>query len=534
MKVPRPKSVSLIVSTYNWPESLELCLNSVMRQTRLPDEVIVADDGSASPTRELVEHIQKYSPVKLIHVWHEDMGFRLAKIRNKALRAAKSNYIIQIDHDIIIEKNFINDHLKAARPNHFVIGSRVKLGKELSKNIYENKNLNIDFFTRGIKNHYNVLRIPLLSEFLANPTTDVHKIIKSARGCNMGFWRADLFAVNGYNQDLVGWGREDSELAARLIHNGKIKKKVKMAGIQFHIYHPEYDRKGLNKNDQILWETLMTGATVCENGIEKISPEKRSPWKLALTVIIPTYNEAQNIREAIKSADFAEEILVVDSFSTDETVEIARENGARVIQHEYVTPARQKNWIIPQAKHKWVLLLDADERINPLLRKEIIEKVKTNVEESGFWIYRINFFQGKRVRFSGWQSDKVIRLIRRDKCRYDNKHVHEEIIAEGPVGYLKNKLMHNTYQSLDAYISKLNHYADLQVLDIEDKVGSINVFHLVVKPFFRLLHHYILRGGFLDGITGLTISVLYAYAVRLRYLKLWYKRKNEHGNGCYS
>ena len=522
-------TVSLIVSTYNWPESLELCLNSITRQTRMPDEVIVADDGSSKPTTELIKHIQSYFPVPLKHVWHEDRGFRLAMIRNKALKASECDYIIQIDHDIIVEKNFISDHLKAAQANHFVIGSRVRLGKELSQRIYDNKNLNINFFTKGIRNHFNVLRIPILSKLLENPTTNVHKIVRSTRGCNMGFWRSDLYSVNGYNQDLTGWGREDSELAARLIHNGRVKKKLKMAGIQFHIYHPEYDRKELSRNDHILWETITTGAIVCENGIEHVPMEKRRPWKLNLSAIIPTYNEESNICDAIKSVDFADEILIVDSFSTDRTVEIAEKCGAKVVQHEYLTPAKQKNWIIPQAKNKWVLLIDADERISPDLRKEIIETVKSDGDKVGYWIFRTNYFQGKLIRFSGLQRDKVMRLIQKDNCVYDNKHVHEEIIANGKVGYLQNKILHNTYKSLDTYIEKLNYYADLQVLDIEHRVGKITAFHLIIKPFFRFIHHFVFRFGFLDGLAGLTISLLYAYAVRLRYFKLWYKRKY-HGS----
>ena len=137
----------------------------------------------------------------------------------------------------------------------------------------------------------------------------------STRGCNMAFWTSDLYSVNGYNQDLTGWGREDSELAARLIHNGKVKKKLKMAGIQFHIYHPEYDRKELCRNDHILWETLTTGLIVCANGIKSISSDKARPWKLDLTAIIPTFNEENNIIDAIRSVDFCREIMVVDSFS---------------------------------------------------------------------------------------------------------------------------------------------------------------------------------------------------------------------------
>ena len=135
--------------------------------------------------------------------------------------------------------------------------------------------------------------------------------------------------------------------------------------------------------------------------------------KINLTAIITTFNEEHNIEDVIKSVAFADEILVVDSYSTDNTTQIARSLGASVIEHEYINGATQKNWIIPQARNPWIILLDADERVPDQLRNEIIEVLKTNPEVAGFWIYRTFHFMGKLIKHSGWKNDKVIRLFKR-------------------------------------------------------------------------------------------------------------------------
>ncbi|MBT8271411.1 MAG: glycosyltransferase family 2 protein [Bacteroidia bacterium] len=247
---------------------------------------------------------------------------------------------------------------------------------------------------------------------------------------------------------------------------------------------------------------------------------------LKLTAIIPTGNEIDNIDEVIQSVDFADEILVVDSFSTDGTYEKARALASRVIQREFDYSAAQKNWAIPQAKHDWILLLDADERVTPELKTEIIQFLENpNDSYAGYWIGRINHFMGQRVNFSGWRNDKVIRLFKRDLCRYEDKYVHEEIIADGPVGRLKHKLFHNTYRSLDLYIEKLNRYATLQARDYDQKTGRLTPYHFVLKPFWAFFKHYVIQSGFRDGVVGLTIAWVQAYAVYMRYAKLWLLRR---------
>lgn len=244
-----------------------------------------------------------------------------------------------------------------------------------------------------------------------------------------------------------------------------------------------------------------------------------------ITAIIPTFNEEANIAAAIQSVQFADEIIVVDSFSTDKTAEIVKSFGVKLLQHEYIHSAAQKNWTIPQATHDWIVLLDADEVITPELQNEIIEKVKSDPKEACFWIYRSNDFMGRRIKYTGWQRDKVIRLFRKSMCKYEDKRVHAEIITTGSIGYLRNKILHNTYKGLDHYLEKLNRYTWLQAEDYNEKTGTLTPYHFIIKPWFRLFKHYILERGFLDGMQGFIISVLHCYAVFLRYVKVWMLRK---------
>lgn len=253
-----------------------------------------------------------------------------------------------------------------------------------------------------------------------------------------------------------------------------------------------------------------------------------SPAITAITAIIPTLNEIDSIEEVIASVSFADEIFVIDSYSTDGTYEKAEKLADKVIQREFKYYADQKNWAISRAKHEWIILVDADERVTPDLKTEILE-VLQNPSKNGevaYWIGRKNHFMGEPVNYSGWKNDKVIRLFKRDFCEYEDKYVHEEIIAQGKVGVLKNKLHHNTYTTLDEYLEKMNHYAWFQARDYDKTTGRLTGFHFVLKPMWRFIKHYIIQGGFRDGVVGLTIAYIQAYTVFMRYAKLWLLRKN--------
>lgn len=241
-----------------------------------------------------------------------------------------------------------------------------------------------------------------------------------------------------------------------------------------------------------------------------------------VTAIIPTYNEEKNIEAAIQSVLWADEVIVVDSFSTDKTLEIAgKYPEVTIYEHEYVNSATQKNWIIPQAKHEWIFLLDADEVASDELIQELKGVLKNPKEEVAYWIPRINKYMGKWVRYSGWQNDAVIRLFKRDNCKYQDKHVHSEIETDGKVGRLKYKIRHDAYKDFAIILKKIDTYSSWKAYDRRRKTKKVTAFHLVVKPWFKFFKHYIMKLGFLDGRVGFIISALSAYDVFIRAVKMW-------------
>jgi len=244
---------------------------------------------------------------------------------------------------------------------------------------------------------------------------------------------------------------------------------------------------------------------------------------LKVTAIIPTFNEEENIAKAIGSVHWADEIIVIDSFSTDNTVEITKgHQRVTLVQHEYKNSASQKNWIIPQAKYEWIFLLDADEYATDDLVNEVQKVLASEPKHDGYWIRRKNFFMGRKINYSGWQNDRVVRLFKRDTCRYEDKKVHAEIITNGSLGKLNEYIMHNTYKGLDHFIGKINWYSTWKAHDVIEKGKSTNFFfNVIVKPWYRFFKHYILRFGILDGKAGFVISILAGYDVMLRGIKIW-------------
>jgi hypothetical protein len=304
----------------------------------------------------------------------------------------------------------------------------------------------------------------------------------------------------------------------------------------FDLFHPYNDGKSaermvdasieyINKHGIPNNRKLPYTRTLKINAMFGAAPStKNKPAKL--TALITCGNEIHNIEAVIKSVDFADEILVADSYSSDGTYEKALEMASKVIRREYEYAASQKNWAIPQASHEWILLVDADERVTPELREEILSILKNPPSNIvGYWIGRRNYFMGKRIYYSGWKNDKVIRLFKGAHCRYEDKYVHEEINASGAIGSLYHKFEHNTFVTLNDYIEKMNRYADYQAKDYDKKTGKLNPYHFVLKPIWRFLKHYFIQGGFLDGVAGLSIAYIQSYAVFMRYVKLWLLRK---------
>lgn len=263
---------TLIISTYNWPEALELVLLSVKNQVVYPKEVIIADDGSDAETKKLIARFQINFPVPLIHIWHLDEGFRKAVILNKAIAKAKGDYIVQIDGDCIVHPKFVADHLKRAEPDTYLYGCRVSIKKSYLKTLFNRKQIQFTIFSSGIKKRTRALHIPLFSDFYkASP-----EFSRKYRGCNTSFFKKNAIAVNGYNEDFKGWGREDTEFAMRLGNKGVNAKRIRYRGIVYHIFHKEKSKNRLVINHEMEQNTKHNKKVIwCENGIDKYLEEKK-------------------------------------------------------------------------------------------------------------------------------------------------------------------------------------------------------------------------------------------------------------------
>jgi glycosyltransferase involved in cell wall biosynthesis len=260
-------TVSLCITTYNSPTYLELTLLSVLAQTVLPQEVIVADDGSGEATQQLVEQYQSIFPIPLHHCWHPDEGFRVAKIRNKAILTSNCQYLIFTDGDIALHPHFIRDHLSHAKTKHFIQGSRVLVSKDISEKRLHSKNIHLHFFSKGITNRAHTLSLPVFSKILTRYYGA--KDHAGVRSCNISFWKEDAININGFNEDFEGWGREDSEFVVRLLNSGVKRQNLKLGGVAFHIWHPENSQQMLQKNQALLDQALENREKWCKNGLIK-------------------------------------------------------------------------------------------------------------------------------------------------------------------------------------------------------------------------------------------------------------------------
>jgi glycosyltransferase involved in cell wall biosynthesis len=197
-----------------------------------------------------------------------------------------------------------------------------------------------------------------------------------------------------------------------------------------------------------------------------------------------------------------------------------------VLQHEYRNSAAQKNWAIPRASHPWVLLLDADERVPEELHEEILRILREGPRHDGYWIRRANHFLGRRMRFCGWETDRVIRLFRRDAARYEEREVHAEIRLPGTVPVLESRLLHYSFRSFRQYWRKMEIYSDWGARQLFKEGKRAGWIAIGLRPPIRFLKMFVLRLGFLDGIHGLVLCALASFTVFLKYAKLWEMGRN--------
>ena len=258
--------VSLIITTYNNHSALRKVMDSILNQTRRPDELFVADDGSDERTASVVNLYAEKAPFPVIHAWQKNRGFRAAKIRNKAITRAGGEYIVLLDGDCVVNRHFIADHLFLAEESCFIQGKRVHVEKNtVASFTHVDANSFLDLIGMSLKgrisNIHHVIRLPF--DFSVK-----NRSLKGIKACNMSFFRKDIMAVNGFNEDFVGWGNEDSELVCRFFRYGLKKKVHPFMATCFHLWHPS--NKGEAKgNRALLDETFHSKDYFCANGLIK-------------------------------------------------------------------------------------------------------------------------------------------------------------------------------------------------------------------------------------------------------------------------
>ncbi len=252
--------------------------------------------------------------------------------------------------------------------------------------------------------------------------------------------------------------------------------------------------------------------------------------KVKISALIIAFNEIGYIEKCIESVEFADEIIVVDSYSTDGTYEYLRAHSkVKVIQHPFANFTSQKSFALEQANNDWVLFLDADEVVSEELKSEIITTVQSNPDFSAYWFYRKFMFANEVLRYSGWQTDKNYRLFRKSKAKFsDRKIVHETLEVNGKSGIFREKLTHYCYKNYEDYKSKMLKYGRLKAKEDFFTEKNFNYLSLVLKPSWKFFNHYFLRLGILDGRKGMTICYLNAISDLERYRELKrLEKKNE-------
>lgn len=244
--------------------------------------------------------------------------------------------------------------------------------------------------------------------------------------------------------------------------------------------------------------------------------------KEKISGLIITFNEEKNIQEVLDCFRFCDEIIIVDSFSTDQTLAIASKNPkVKIIQNKFEDFTKQRNLALDAAKNEWVLFLDGDERITPELEEEILRTVNRSDAKDAYYIYRIFFVGKKKISFSGTQNDKNFRLFRKSKAHYlEHKKVHETLEVNGTTGILKHPLLHYSFENFEAFKKKMLNYGYLKGTELAEKGKKYSVFVHWSKVAFKFIQTYFLKLGFLDGEDGLKISCLQSLYVNETYRTL--------------
>jgi glycosyltransferase involved in cell wall biosynthesis len=257
--------ISILLATYNWPQALKLCLESLHTQTDADFEIIIADDGSTAETKNLIKAIQAESPIKITHLWQEDQGFRKTRILNQAIEAACGDYLIFLDGDCIVQPDFVAEHRKLSQVGHIITGSRVLLNDILTKQLLSWKHWDYERFMGGLFNFRLSGSInkywPLKIKLGDGSWRDYKKFVwRRIKGCNMACWKADALAIGGFDETMTGWGHEDADFVFRLQNMGLIRKSGSWSTEVLHLHHRIHDQSNAAENARRVREKILAKA----------------------------------------------------------------------------------------------------------------------------------------------------------------------------------------------------------------------------------------------------------------------------------
>ena len=250
--------------------------------------------------------------------------------------------------------------------------------------------------------------------------------------------------------------------------------------------------------------------------------------KLPLTVALITYNEEKNLPKTLdKVVDIASEIVILDSFSTDKTKDIALSYGAKFFQEKWKGFRDQKNSLIKKCSQEWILFLDADEVLSDELKSSIVKELK-NPKADGYILNRKTFYSGKFLNFT-WQPDKKLRLVKKNaNPRWEGGNIHEYLVIDGKVKELKGYLYHYTYKDIEEHFQKALKYSKISAIEMYKRGKRFKLYKLIFNPIWAFTKEYIFHLGFLDGIRGLTVATSYLFSTFLKYIFLWELENKEN------
>ena len=249
-----------------------------------------------------------------------------------------------------------------------------------------------------------------------------------------------------------------------------------------------------------------------------------------LSVYMITYNNEETVERALKSVTWADEIVIVDSFSNDRTLEIARKFTDKIYQRKWPGHRDQYQFAADLTTHDWIMFVDADEEVSPELAEEIQKELSGKVEGvDGFFVYRRTYYLGRWIRYGGWYPDGEIRLYRRNKGRWEGG-LHAKVVVDGTVKSLKNQYLHYTYRNISDQIQTIDKYSRIAAEDMEGQGRTFSLFTLLFHPPFRFIKDYFFKLGYRDGLPGLVIAVSTTYYVFIKYAKLWEQMRTQRGD----